>query len=110
MEREALSALEARSPRLKPAPRPRSCKRVLYDVGRSIPRYQDFAAKGATPEKPGVSNAWFNAIYEVLLGESQGPRFGSFIALYGIEETRELIDARSRESSQGGVSARPRTP
>ncbi|MEO1200708.1 MAG: lysine--tRNA ligase [Pseudomonadota bacterium] len=35
--------------------------------------------------------AWFSAIYEVLLGQSQGPRFGSFIALYGITETRELI-------------------
>jgi lysyl-tRNA synthetase class 1 len=34
---------------------------------------------------------WFRAIYEVLLGESQGPRFGSFIALYGIPETRSLI-------------------
>ena len=35
--------------------------------------------------------SWFQAIYEVLLGSSQGPRFGSFIALYGIEETRKLI-------------------
>jgi lysyl-tRNA synthetase, class I len=34
---------------------------------------------------------WFKAIYEVLLGQSQGPRFGSFIELYGIKETRELI-------------------
>ncbi|TCL08466.1 lysyl-tRNA synthetase class I [Shimia isoporae] len=34
---------------------------------------------------------WFKAIYEVLLGASQGPRFGGFIALYGVEETRELI-------------------
>ena len=34
---------------------------------------------------------WFRAIYEVLLGQSQGPRFGSFIALYGIDETRALI-------------------
>ncbi|MEL7047847.1 MAG: lysine--tRNA ligase [Pseudomonadota bacterium] len=34
---------------------------------------------------------WFKAIYEVLLGASQGPRFGSFIALYGINETRALI-------------------
>lgn len=34
---------------------------------------------------------WFKAIYEVLLGASQGPRFGSFIALYGVEETRALI-------------------
>ena len=36
---------------------------------------------------------WFKAIYEVLLGASQGPRFGGFIALYGIEETVALIDA-----------------
>ena len=64
---------------------------VLYDIGRSIPRYQDLKAKGATPEKPGVSLAWFNAIYQVLLGEEKGPRFGSFVALYGIENTRVLI-------------------
>ncbi len=35
---------------------------------------------------------WFKALYEVLLGQSQGPRFGSFTALYGIEETADLID------------------
>ena len=34
---------------------------------------------------------WFSALYEVLLGASQGPRFGGFIALYGIDETRALI-------------------
>ena len=34
---------------------------------------------------------WFQAIYQVLLGESQGPRFGSFIELYGVPETRALI-------------------
>ncbi len=34
---------------------------------------------------------WFKAIYEVLLGSSQGPRFGGFIELYGVKETRELI-------------------
>lgn len=34
---------------------------------------------------------WFRALYEVLLGEAQGPRFGSFIALYGIGETANLI-------------------
>jgi lysyl-tRNA synthetase class 1 len=69
-------------------------------VGRSIPRYQDLKAKGATPSRPGVSNAWFNAIYQVLLGEERGPRFGSFIALYGVEETRALI-ARALESKLG---------
>ncbi|MEM6622573.1 MAG: lysine--tRNA ligase [Pseudomonadota bacterium] len=35
---------------------------------------------------------WFKAIYEVLLGASQGPRFGGFIALYGVEETIALIN------------------
>ncbi|GAA0527104.1 lysyl-tRNA synthetase class 1 [Rhizomicrobium palustre] len=35
---------------------------------------------------------WFKAIYEVCLGQSQGPRFGSFAALYGCEETAKLIE------------------
>jgi lysyl-tRNA synthetase class 1 len=35
---------------------------------------------------------WFKAIYEVLLGATQGPRFGGFVALYGVEETVALID------------------
>ncbi|MDX5402019.1 MAG: lysine--tRNA ligase [Rhodobacterales bacterium] len=35
---------------------------------------------------------WFTALYEVLLGASQGPRFGGFIALYGVDETIALID------------------
>src|SRR5690606_14877068 len=34
---------------------------------------------------------WFGALYEVLLGAEQGPRFGSFVALYGVRETRQLI-------------------
>ncbi|TDX29188.1 lysine--tRNA ligase [Rhodovulum visakhapatnamense] len=35
---------------------------------------------------------WFKALYEVLLGASQGPRFGGFIALYGVDETVRLIE------------------
>lgn len=35
---------------------------------------------------------WFKALYETLLGSSQGPRMGSFIALYGIANTRKLIE------------------
>ena len=35
---------------------------------------------------------WFKAIYEVLLGASQGPRFGGFIALFGVDETVALIE------------------
>ena len=35
---------------------------------------------------------WFKAIYEVCLGQSQGPRFGSFVAIYGPDETATLIE------------------
>ena len=35
--------------------------------------------------------SWFKCLYQVLLGQSNGPRMGSFIVLYGIEETCELI-------------------
>ena len=35
---------------------------------------------------------WFRGLYEVLLGQSAGPRFGSFVALYGVENTRQLIE------------------
>ena len=34
---------------------------------------------------------WFKALYQTLLGSDQGPRMGSFIALYGIENSRKLI-------------------
>ncbi|WP_420549050.1 lysine--tRNA ligase [Curvivirga sp.] len=45
---------------------------------------------------------WFKANYEVLLGQEQGPRMGSFIALYGIKETVALIDqALSAEGLAG---------
>ena len=40
--------------------------------------------------------AWFGALSEVLLGEAQGPRFGGFIAVYGLPETIALIDAGLR--------------
>ena len=35
---------------------------------------------------------WFTALYEVLLGQTQGPRFGSFAAIFGLENTLALID------------------
>jgi lysyl-tRNA synthetase class 1 len=40
--------------------------------------------------------AWFTALYEVLLGQSQGPRFGSFVAIYGVTETIALIERALR--------------
>jgi len=38
--------------------------------------------------------AWFQALYEILLGQTTGPRMGSFIELFGIEETKDLIRAK----------------
>jgi lysyl-tRNA synthetase, class I len=64
---------------------------ALYDIARPVPRYQDHSAKGATAARPGVSNDFFNMVYAILLGEERGPRLGSFIALYGLDETRALI-------------------
>src|SRR5690606_2628856 len=91
VERQALEALSDALGELPADASPEDIQAVLYDVGRAVPRYQNPAAKGATPDRPGVSLAWFNAIYQVLLGEEQGPRFGSFVALYGIANTRALI-------------------
>ena len=36
---------------------------------------------------------WFQALYEVLLGQTQGPRFGSFVAIFGLDRTIALIEA-----------------
>ncbi len=36
---------------------------------------------------------WFGCLYQVLLGQSEGPRFGGFVALYGVAETVALIEA-----------------
>jgi lysyl-tRNA synthetase, class I len=91
-EAGALRALSAALAKARPTASAEELQTIIYDVGRTIPRYQDPNAKGATPDKPGVSNAWFGTIYQVLLGEERGPRFGSFVELYGIDNTRKLIE------------------
>ena len=55
----------------------RPCKAWFFAVGK---------------ERFDPLRAWFTALYEVLLGASQGPRFGGFIALYGVDETVQLIE------------------
>jgi lysyl-tRNA synthetase class 1 len=91
IERAALENLSHTLAALPEGASAETIQAALYDVARKIPRYQDMKAKGATGERPGVSNDWFTMLYGVLLGESRGPRFGSFVALYGIAETRQLI-------------------
>jgi len=61
-------------------------------VGRSFPRFQD-PSKKSPDGGPGVSLEWFATLYQVLLGQEKGPRFGSFVELYGLKETAALIDA-----------------
>jgi len=91
IERESLRNLSHALAALPEGASAEAIQATLYNVARKIPRYQDMKAKGATVERPGVSNDWFTMLYGVLLGESRGPRFGSFVALYGIAETRQLI-------------------
>jgi len=50
---------------------------VVYEIGK---------AHGFDPLR-----AWFAALYEVLFGQSAGPRFGSFAALFGTQETAAMI-------------------
>ena len=92
VERDALKQLSSKLKQLPADVSADEIQHALYDIARLIPRYQDHSAKGATAARPGVSNEFFNMVYAVLLGESHGPRLGSFIAIYGLDETRKLID------------------
>ena len=65
---------------------PEDIQQKIYDVGRRDP-YKTVLKNGSV----GVAQSWFNMLYQVLLGEEKGPRFGSFVALYGIENTQKLI-------------------
>jgi lysyl-tRNA synthetase, class I len=76
-EREALEALRAELVAYDGEIADEALQSVVYSVGR---------------ERFDPMRGWFTALYEVLLGASQGPRFGGFIALYGVDETVALID------------------
>ena len=91
VERGVLEQLSSRLAQLPPEVSADQIQHSLYDIARPIPRYQDHSAKGATAARPGVSNEFFNMVYAILLGENRGPRLGSFIAIYGLDETRKLI-------------------
>ena len=62
----------------------------LLAVARGFDRYTD-PSKTNPQGQPAVTGDWFNALYRTLLGQERGPRLGSFIALYGVDETRALI-------------------
>jgi lysyl-tRNA synthetase class 1 len=78
VERAALGDLRARLDAWEGGTDPEELQAIVYATGR---------AHGYEPLRD-----WFRTIYEVLLGSAQGPRFGGFVALYGVPETVALID------------------
>ena len=77
-ERAAMQDLVARLRALPSGADAETIQNEVFEVGK---------AAGFEPLR-----AWFSALYEVLLGQSQGPRFGSFVAIFGVDRTVDLID------------------
>jgi lysyl-tRNA synthetase class 1 len=77
VERKALQELSDEFGKAPPGAGAEELQSIVYAVGK---------AHAFEPLR-----AWFSALYEVLLGQSQGPRFGGFVELYGVEQTRALI-------------------
>jgi len=77
MEREALQDLDSELAKLPVDADGEVIQHAVFEVGK---RHPFESLRG-----------WFQALYETLLGSSQGPRMGSFIALYGIDNSRRLI-------------------
>jgi lysyl-tRNA synthetase class 1 len=70
---------------------------VVYEIGRREP-FLDPVKKGKDG-RPGVSLDWFNMLYQVLLGQEKGPRFGSFVAVYGLSNAVAMIDGALARSA-----------
>ena len=70
---------------------------VVYEIGRREP-FLDPVKKGKDG-RPGVSLDWFNMLYQVLLGQEKGPRFGSFVAVYGLANSVAMIDGALARSA-----------
>ncbi|HXF86917.1 MAG TPA: lysine--tRNA ligase [Xanthobacteraceae bacterium] len=98
-ERAALTDLRDALSQLPPDASAEKIQEVVYEVGRREP-FLDKTGKVKTKDgKPGVSLEWFNMLYQVLLGQEKGPRFGSFVALYGLQNTIAMIDGALARSA-----------
>ena len=98
-ERAALSDLRDALAQLETQPSAEAIQEVVYEVGRREP-FLDKTGKIKTKDgKPGVSLDWFNMLYQVLLGQEKGPRFGSFVAAYGVTNTVAMIDGALARSA-----------
>ena len=71
---------------------------MVYEIGRREP-FLDQVKKGKDG-RPGVSLDWFNMLYQVLLGQEKGPRFGSFVAVYGVTNAVAMIDGALARSAR----------
>src|SRR5690606_30876212 len=96
-ERKALSGRRDALANLSPGSDAAQIQDVVYEIGRREP-FLDHNKK-AKDGKPGVSLDWFNMLYQVLLGQEKGPRFGSFVAVYGIDNTIAMIDGALARSA-----------
>ncbi len=96
-ERAALIDLRDALAQLEGEASPEQIQNVVYEVGRREPFLDQ--KKKAKDGKPGVSLDWFNMLYQVLLGQEKGPRFGSFVAVYGLQNTVDMIDGALARSA-----------
>ncbi len=96
-ERAALSDLRDALAQLAADADAKAIQDVVYEVGRREPFLDE--KKKAKDGKPGVSLDWFNMLYQVLLGQEKGPRFGSFVAVYGLQNTIDMIDGALARSA-----------
>jgi lysyl-tRNA synthetase class 1 len=96
-ERAALIDLRDALSQLPAAASAEEIQDVVYEVGRRDPFLDQ--KKKAKDGKPGVALDWFNMLYQVLLGQEKGPRFGSFVAVYGLQNTVEMIDGALARSA-----------
>jgi lysyl-tRNA synthetase, class I len=88
-ERKALTDLRDALSQLAKDASAEDIQNVVYEIGRREP-FLDPAKKGKDG-RPGVSLDWFNMLYQVLLGQEKGPRFGSFVAVYGVDNAVGMI-------------------
>ena len=96
-ERVALTDLRDALSNLAAGASAEEIQNVVYEIGRREP-FLD-TKKPAKDGRPGVSLDWFNMLYQVLLGQEKGPRFGSFVAVYGLKNTVDMIDGALARSA-----------
>jgi lysyl-tRNA synthetase class 1 len=99
VERAALTDLRDALSQLPNDATAEAIQDVVYEIGRREP-FLDTSGKAKSKDgKPGVTLDWFNMLYQVLLGQEKGPRFGSFVALYGVKNTTDMIDGALARSA-----------